>query len=81
MRASTDGQARSYCAAGFTARPSSLAARKTKCGSRRNSRARKTTSALPTASTSFACRGVVIMPTALTTTSGCALLTDSANGT
>jgi hypothetical protein len=81
MRASTPGHARLYCTAGFTATPSSLAARKTNCGSRKSSRARETRSALPSANMSFACCGVVIIPTAPTTMSGCAFLTASANGT
>ena len=36
---------------------------------------------LPPPSTSFACRGVVIMPTVPTATSECAFLTATANGT
>ena len=81
MRASTPGHARSYCTAGLTATPSSLAARKTKCGSRKNWRASETMSALPSANMSFACCGDVIIPTAPTIMSGCAFLTASANGT
>ncbi|KAI0290868.1 hypothetical protein BC826DRAFT_1024608 [Russula brevipes] len=63
VRASTDCHAHSYCTAGFKAMPSSLAARSTKCGPSRTSRARKTISALPSATTSFACCGIVIVRT------------------
>jgi len=66
VRASTDCHARSYrsyCTAGFKAMPSSLVARSTKCGQSRTSRASKTISALPSATTSFACCGIVIVRT------------------
>lgn len=59
-------QARSYCTAGLRATPSSLAARITKCGSRKNSRAREMMSAFPSTNTKFACFAVVISPTAPT---------------
>ena len=59
-------QARSYCTAGLRATPSSLAARITKCGSRKNSRASETMSAFPSTNTKFACFAVVISPTAPT---------------
>ena len=81
-RVSTICHAPSYCTADFTTTPSSLAARRTKSGWRKSSRASRTRSALPSATRSFGCCDVVIIPTVYMMMSGCgASLIASANGT
>ena len=77
---STPYHARLYCTAGFIVTPSSLAARRTKCGSRKNSRASRTRSALSSATRSFACCGAVIISMVPTMMSGCAFLIAFVNG-